>query len=126
MGTKMKNKRGDNLYDFWGSKITSTVNDLSVENKSKAIVNLASIEYFSVLKREQIDLPIIDPVFKDYKNGNYKIISFYAKKARGLMSRFIIQNKIKKVEDLNDFNLDGYRYSKKESTENKPVFLRKN
>ena len=126
MGTKMKNKRGDNLYDFWGSKITSTVNDLSVENKSKAIVNLASIEYFSVLKREQIDLPIIDPVFKDYKNGNYKIISFYAKKARGLMSRFIIQNKIKKVEDLNGFNLDGYRYSKKESIENKPVFLRKN
>ena len=126
MGTKMKNKRGDNLYEFWGSKITTTVNDLSKENKSKAIVNLASIEYFSVLDRKQINLPIIEPVFKDHKNGNYKIISFYAKKARGLMSRFIIQNKIKKAEDLNDFNLDGYRYSEKESTENKPVFLRKN
>ncbi len=126
MGTKMKNKRGDNLYEFWGSKITTTVNDLSKENKSKAIVNLASIEYFSVLDRKKINLPIIEPVFKDHKNGNYKIISFYAKKARGLMSRFIIQNKIKKAEDLNDFNLDGYRYSEKESTENKPVFLRKN
>ena len=126
MGTKMKNKRGENLYEFWGSKITTTVNDLSKENKSKAIVNLASIEYFSVLDRNKINLPIIEPVFKDHKNGNYKIISFYAKKARGLMSRFIIQNKIKKAEDLNDFNLDGYRYSEKESTENKPVFLRKN
>jgi len=126
MGTKMKNKRGENLYEFWGSKITTTVNDLSKENKSKAIVNLASIEYFSVLDRKKINLPIIEPVFKDHKNGNYKIISFYAKKARGLMSRFIIQNKIKKAEDLNDFNLDGYRYSEKESTENKPVFLRKN
>ena len=126
MGTKMKNKRGNNLYEFWGSKITELVNDLAIENRSKAIVNLASVEYFSVLKTDQINLPIINPVFKDYKNGQYKIVSFFAKKARGLMSRFIIQNKIKKSEDLMDFNLDGYRYSKKQSKENSPVFLRKN
>ena len=126
MGTKMKNKRGNNLYEFWGSKVTELVNDLAMDNRSKAIVNLASVEYFSVLKTDQIDLPIINPVFKDYKNGQYKIVSFFAKKARGLMSRFIIQNKIKKSEDLMDFNLDGYRYSKKESKENSPVFLRKN
>jgi len=126
MGTKMKNKRGNNLYEFWGSKVTELVTDLAMDNRSKAIVNLASVEYFSVLKTDQINLPIINPVFKDYKNGQYKIVSFFAKKARGLMSRFIIQNKIKKSEDLMDFNLDGYRYSKKESKENSPVFLRKN
>ena len=126
MGTKMKNKRGNNLYEFWGSKVTELVNDLAMDNRSKAIVNLASVEYFSVLKTDQITLPIINPVFKDYKNGQYKIVSFFAKRARGLMSRFIIQNKIKKSEDLMDFNLDGYRYSKKESKENSPVFLRKN
>ena len=126
MGTKMKNQRGNNLYEFWGSKVTELVNDLAMDNRSKAIVNLASVEYFSVLKTDQINLPIINPVFKDYKNGQYKIVSFFAKKARGLMSRFIIQNKIKKSEDLMDFNLDGYRYSKKESKENLPVFLRKN
>ena len=126
MGTKMKNKRGNNLYEFWGSKVTELVNDLAMDNRSKAIVNLASVEYFSVLKTDQINLPIINPVFKDYKNGQYKIVSFFAKKARGLMSRFIIQNKIKKSEELIDFNLDGYRYSKKESKENSPVFLRKN
>ena len=125
MGTKMKNKHGANLYEFWGSKINKTINDLSKENKSKAIVNLASVEYFSVLKKDQINLPVINPVFKDYKNGNYKIISFFAKKARGTMARFIIQNRIKKSEDLIGFDLDGYRYSKKESKENSPVFLRK-
>ena len=125
MGTKMKNKHGANLYEFWGSKINKTINDLSKENKSKAIVNLASVEYFSVLKKDQINLPVINPVFKDYKNGNYKIISFFAKRARGTMARFIIQNRIKKSEDLIGFDLDGYRYSKKESKENSPVFLRK-
>jgi cytoplasmic iron level regulating protein YaaA (DUF328/UPF0246 family) len=125
MGTKMKNKHGNNLYKFWGSKINKRINDLSKENKSKAIVNLASVEYFSVLKKDQINLPVINPVFKDYKNGNYKIISFFAKKARGTMARFIIQNRIKKSEDLIGFDLDGYRYSKKESKENSPVFLRK-
>ena len=125
MGTKMKNKRGDNLYEFWGSKINRSINELAKENKSKAIVNLASVEYFSVLSKDALDLPVISPVFKDYKNGQYKIISFFAKKARGTMTRFIMQNKVKKVEDLAGFNLDGYRYSEKESEEFSPVFLRK-
>ena len=88
-------------------------------------MNLASVEYFSVLKNKEINLPVISPVFKDYKNGDYKIISFFAKKARGTMARFIIQNKIKKADELQNFNLDGYRFSKKESKENSPVFLRK-
>ncbi len=125
MGTKFKTDRGSNLYEFWGSKINTSINQISKENKSKAIVNLASVEYFSVLKNKEINLPVINPVFKDYKNGEYKIISFFAKKARGTMARFIIQNKIKKADELQNFNLDGYRFSKKESKENSPVFLRK-
>ena len=125
MGTKMQNNHGKNLYEFWGSKLTNHINDLSSENKSKGIVNLASMEYFSAIKEDELNLPVISPIFKDYKNGKYKIISFFAKKARGSMARFIVQNKIKKVEDLNAFNLDGYSYSKNDSETNKPVFLRK-
>ena len=122
----MKNERGKDLYEFWGSTITSTVNELAKDNNSKAIVNLASVEYFSVLKKDKLNLPIINPVFKDYKNGKYKIISFFAKKARGSMTRFIVQNKIKTPRDLKDFDLDGYNYSESDSEENTPVFLRKN
>ena len=122
----MQNERGKDLYEFWGSTITSTVNELAKDNNSKAIVNLASVEYFSVLKKDKLNLPIINPVFKDYKNGKYKIISFFAKKARGSMTRFIVQNKIKTPRDLKDFDLDGYNYSESDSEENKPVFLRKN
>ena len=125
MGTKMQNERGKDLYEFWGSTITSTVNELAKDNNSKAIVNLASVEYFSVLKKDKLNLPIINPVFKDYKNGKYKIISFFAKKARGSMTRFIVQNKIKTPRDLKDFDLDGYNYSESDSEENTPVFLRK-
>ena len=126
MGTKMKNERGKDLYEFWGSTITSRVNELAKDNNSKAIVNLASVEYFSVLKKDKLNLPIINPVFKDYKNGKYKIISFFAKKARGSMTRFIVQNKIKTPKDLKDFDLDGYNYSESDSEENTPVFFRKN
>ena len=122
----MQNERGKDLYEFWGSTITSTVNELAKDNNSKAIVNLASVEYFSVLKKDKLNLPIINPVFKDYKNGKYKIISFFAKKARGLMTRFIVQNKIKTPRDLKDFDLYGYNYSESDSEENTPVFLRKN
>ena len=124
MGTKMKNENGKNLYEFWGNKITTSINALAKENNSKGIINLASVEYFSSVKTENLDLPVYSPVFKDFKNGKYKIISFFAKKARGSMARFVIQNKIKNPRDLNKFNLDGYKYSKKESSEYSPVFLR--
>ena len=125
MGTKMKNMRGNNLYEFWGSKITESINKICNENKSKGVLNLASVEYFSAVKRDELLAPLVSPVFKDYKNGSYKIISFYAKKARGLMARFVIQNKIQSPKDLCDFNLEGYSYSKKESSNDAPVFLRK-
>lgn len=124
MGTKMKNEKGKNLYEFWGNKITESINVLAKENNSKGIINLASVEYFSSVKTENLDLPVYSPVFKDFKNGKYKIISFFAKKARGSMARFVIQNKIKNPKDLNKFNLDGYKYSKKDSSEYSPVFLR--
>ena len=124
MGTKMKNENGKNLYEFWGNKITTSINELAKKNNSKGIINLASVEYFSSVKTENLDLPVYSPVFKDFKNGKYKIISFFAKKARGSMARFVIQNKIKNPADLNKFNLDGYKYSKKESSEYSPVFLR--
>ena len=124
MGTKMKNENGKNLYEFWGNKITTSINALAKKNNSKGIINLASVEYFTSVKTENLDLPVYSPVFKDFKNGKYKIISFFAKKARGSMARFVIQNKIKNPADLNKFNLDGYKYSKKDSSEYSPVFLR--
>ena len=124
MGTKMKNEKGKNLYEFWGNKITTSINALAKENNSKGIINLASVEYFTSVKAENLDLPVYSPVFKDFKNGKYKIISFFAKKARGSMVRFVIQNKIKNPAGLNKFNLDGYKYSKKDSSEYSPVFLR--
>ena len=124
MGTKMKNEKGKNLYELWGNKITTSINALAKKNNSKGIINLASVEYFTSVKTENLDLPVYSPVFKDFKNGKYKIISFFAKKARGSMARFIIQNKIKNPADLNKFNLDGYKYSKKDSSEYSPVFLR--
>tara|TARA_Y100001934_G_scaffold98070_1_gene120897 strand:+ start:106 stop:876 length:771 start_codon:yes stop_codon:yes gene_type:complete len=124
MGTKMKNENGKNLYEFWGNKITTSINALAKKNNSKGIINLASVEYFSSVKTENLDLPVYSPVFKDFKNGKYKIISFFAKKARGSMARFVIQNKIKNPVDLNKFNLDGYKYSAKDSSEYSPVFLR--
>ena len=124
MGTKMKNENGKNLYEFWGNKITTSINALAKKNNSKGIINLASVEYFSSVKTENLDLPVYSPVFKDFKNGKYKIISFFAKKARGSMARFVIQNKIKNPADLNKFNLDGYKYSAKDSSEYSPAFLR--
>ncbi len=125
MGTKLETSEGNSLYKFWGDKIQKNVLSELKDMKSDLIVNLASKEYFTVLGKMPEDINLVTPTFKDYKNGNYKIISFYAKKARGLMARWIIKNKIRNFEDLVDFNLDGYSFSKKESTVTTPVFLRK-
>ena len=125
MGTKLETSKGNNLYEFWGDKIQKNVLSELKDMKSDLIVNLASKEYFTVLGKMSEKINLVTPTFKDYKNGNYKIISFYAKKARGLMARWIIKNKIQNFEDLVDFNLDGYSFSKKESTVTTPVFLRK-
>jgi len=125
MGTKLENIRGKNLYEFWDMKITDGLNAQLKKIKSSTLVNLASNEYFKSVKTKQINGDIITPAFKDYKNGDYKMIGIYAKKARGLMSRYIIQNKITNTDDLKAFDEAGYHYSKKLSKDNNPVFTRK-
>lgn len=130
MGTKLNNSRGKNLYDFWGSKITELVQkDLDTTTKNDAsdkglIVNLASNEYFKAVKKKELQSDIVTPQFKDFKNGQYKMISFYAKRARGLMVRYIAQNRCQTAEDLLGFNLEGYAYAADMSKPNEPVFTR--
>lgn len=124
MGTDFKNHRGKNLYTFWGEKITDHINTEIAGQKKPTVVNLASNEYWSAVKPEQLKAEIITPVFKDQKSGNYKIISFFAKKARGMMAAYIIKNRIKKVDDLKDFDAEGYRFSSKMSKGNEWIFIR--
>lgn len=125
MGTRLKLGDAGSLYDFWGSKITDALNTEFKGKKQQILVNLASNEYFKAVKEKQLSADVISPVFKDYKNGHYKIISFFAKKARGLMSAYIIKNRITTLADLYAFDLDGYQYSPRESSDKAPVFLRK-
>ena len=125
MGTKLANSEGKNLYEFWGDQITMLLNKDLKKSGSNYIVNLASNEYFKSVKKAKLDGQLITPVFKDEKNGNYKIIAFFAKKARGMMADFIIQNKITDVDGLRKFKTAGYKFSKKDSTDSELVFLRK-
>ncbi len=125
MGTRVSNERGKNLYEFWGDKVTDAINRDMKVLKDDTLVNLASNEYFSVLNKKAVHANIVTPVFKDYSNGKYRVISFFAKKARGKMAAWIIQNRVSKTEALPDFDIDGYRYSSAESSPDKPVFLRK-
>ena len=123
MGTKFSINGNKDLYDFWKSKVTNQLKSELAEDE--LIVNLASNEYFSVINSKEVSNIIISPQFKDFKNGNLKIISFYAKKARGLMSRFIIDNNVKSVNEILSFDSGGYSYSKKDTTDElKPVFIR--
>lgn len=125
MGTQFENKNGKDLYEFWGNKITGQINTDLKASKCKYLINLASNEYFKSLQAEDINAEIIVPVFKDYKNGKYKIISFFAKKARGLMSAYIIKNRLKDPEDIKKFKVDGYKFYKSESDKTNWVFRRK-
>ena len=125
MGTALSTKRGKNLYDFWGEKITEQLKIDIKNQKTNAIINLASNEYAKSVLFKQIIVPVISPVFKDWKNGEYKIISFFAKRARGLMSAYIIKNRLQKPEQLLDFNMDGYCFSPELSTSAQPMFIRK-
>jgi len=123
MGTKFSINGNKNLYDFWKSKVTNQLKSELAEDE--LIVNLASNEYFSVINSKEVSNKIISPQFKDFKNGTLKIISFYAKKARGLMSRFIIDNNVKSVNEILSFDSGGYSYSKRDTADElKPVFIR--
>jgi len=124
MGTSLKTSQGRSLYDFWGDELTNALNAEPANQRKPFVVNLASVEYFGAIKPENLNAPLISPVFQDEKNGTYKIVSFFAKKARGAMARYLVQNRCKCREDLEQFNLDGYRYSKVESSESRPVFRR--
>jgi cytoplasmic iron level regulating protein YaaA (DUF328/UPF0246 family) len=124
MGTSFKNPRGKDLYAFWGSRVTDSLKKVLEKDKKPALLNLASEEYFKVLQPKDLGCPVISPVFQDGKDGKYKIISFYAKRARGLMARYVVENRISDPADLKGFNLDGYRYYAAESKPDKPVFRR--
>ncbi|WP_213875211.1 peroxide stress protein YaaA [Pseudomonas sp. dw_358] len=124
MGTKLANPRGKDLYAFWGERISEWLNQALAEQGDDLLLNLASNEYFSAVKRSALKARIIDTEFRDLKNGQYKIISFYAKKARGMMSRFVITERIKTVKGLQGFDVDGYGFSKEQSSADKLVFLR--
>lgn len=125
MGTKFTNKRGKDLYTFWQPLVTAQIKKQLAEHTRPVVVNLASQEYFKAVDIKLLNRRIITPVFKDWKNDEFKIISFYAKKARGLMARFILEEKIDQPEKLKDFNLDGYKFNKAMSEEDSWVFIRK-
>lgn len=124
MGTKLANPRGSNLYQFWGDIITDKLNEALVAQGDDILINLASNEYFKSVKPKKLAGSVITPVFKDCKNGTYKVISFYAKKARGMMARYIIDNRISSVEALKAFDTAGYYFVPAESTATELVFKR--
>lgn len=124
MGTRFANTGGKDLYAFWGDKITEALNAELAGDKNPVLVNLASNEYFKSVQAKNLNADIITPVFKDWKGGKYKIVSFYAKKARGLMSAYIIKNRIKNVEKIKQFDVAGYQYNEAMSSANEWVFAR--
>lgn len=124
MGTRLANARGKDLYAFWGTRISEWLNEALADQGDDLLLNLASTEYFSAVKRSALNARIIDIEFKDLKNGQYKIISFYAKKARGMMARFVIDEKLHDPLQLKGFDRQGYRYSAEQSRPDHLVFLR--
>ena len=125
MGTALANPAGNNLYKFWGSSIAENLNKQLAEEKSPVIVNLASQEYFKVVDRKTLQARVVECVFEEDKNGQYKVISFFAKRARGLMARFAIQKRIKDVKKLEAFSSEGYAFNAQISTPDRLVFRRK-
>lgn len=124
MGTKLHNPRGSNLYEFWGKRITDLIQQDLQQANSNILLNLASDEYYKAVKESALDAQIVKPVFLDQKHGKYKVISFYAKKARGLMARFVIEQQIQQVEDLKAFNSEGYYFDAENSNAKELVFKR--
>jgi uncharacterized protein len=124
MGLKFKNQRGKDLYEFWGDLITDNLNAELKKSKSNTFINLASQEYFKSVLTNKIKAKIITPVFKEDKPGGLKVIALFAKKARGLMSRFIIQNRITEPEQIKAFTAGGYQFDDKLSDSNEWIFIR--
>jgi cytoplasmic iron level regulating protein YaaA (DUF328/UPF0246 family) len=125
MGTRLSNPRGKDLYSFWGDTITNALNRTAEEQGADVLVNCASEEYFKSVKRARLAVPVITPVFEDWKNGKYKVISFYAKRARGLMARYAAVKNITNPEKLKAFDVDGYAFEPKDSDQRTWVFRRR-
>ena len=125
MGTAFANTRGKNLYEFWGDIITDLLNDTLAQAGSDILINLASQEYFKSVNTQKLKARLITPAFKDEKNGKYKIISFYAKRARGLMVRYAAEHNITDPEMLKNFDYEGYSFNAAASNESEWVFMRK-
>ena len=125
MGTALANSRGQNLYHFWGDGIAQHLNKQLATHKTPVVINLASQEYFKAVDRKVLNARVIDCVFEDYKGGKYKVISFFAKRARGLLARYAIEKKIQNPEKLKDFKVEGYAYVASESDDNRLVFRRR-
>lgn len=128
MGTKLKTKRGRDLYSFWGDHVTDEINAAVAASPGEgSLINLASNEYFKSVKVDRLDNPVISPAFLDAKgDGDHKVVSFFAKKARGAMAAWIIRNRVKKVAEFEDFDALGYAYDPVRSDEHRPVFTRRN
>ncbi|MSP34454.1 MAG: peroxide stress protein YaaA [Limnohabitans sp.] len=125
MGTALTNPRGKNLYQFWGASIAHHFNEQLAKEKAPVVINLASQEYFKVVDQKVLKARVVECVFEEYKGGKYKVISFFAKRARGLLARYAIQKHIQIPEKLKDFNLEGYAYAASESDVNRWVFRRR-
>jgi cytoplasmic iron level regulating protein YaaA (DUF328/UPF0246 family) len=125
MGTALTNLRGKNLYQFWGSSIAQHLNAQLTKDKTPVVVNLASQEYFKAVDQKVLKARVIECVFEEYKGGKYKVVSFFAKRARGLLARYAIQKHIQNPEKLKDFDLEGYAYAASESGANRWVFRRR-
>jgi cytoplasmic iron level regulating protein YaaA (DUF328/UPF0246 family) len=124
MGIKLTGKEYKNLYEFWSNEITYSVQAALDQQGDNLLINLASDEYFKSINTKQLNARIITPIFKEYKNGTYKFLSVYGKKARGMMTRFILQNKLRKADNLKLFEEEGYYYNENLSSEDQPVFTR--
>lgn len=124
MGSKLDNEKGQDLYAFWKEKLTNSINHFIKQQNYHHLINLASNEYFNAIDNKKLNARIITPSFKENKNGKYKTIAIYAKKARGMMSNYIIKNKLNKVEDLKGFDYEGYLFNNDLSTSHEWVFTR--
>jgi len=125
MGTRLDTDQGSNLYQFWDDRLTRTLNRELKQSRSKTLINLASGEYFKAIKPKQLKADIITPAFREYRDGEYKFIQFFAKKARGLMARYLIDQRIDRPEGLRDFDYEGYGYNPELSSEREWVFTRR-
>ena len=125
MGTRLDTAKAKDLYGFWGGTVTKALNELLKEQQAPVLVNLASEEYFKVVQPKSVKARIVTPVFEDYKNGKYKIISFFAKKARGMMVRYAVKERVSEVEQLKDFNYEGYVFVPKASKTDTWVYRRR-